>query len=204
MPKKILNLCKRHLQNNFILYFILALALVLGIIIGSIIANRLDRNKCIELANYMNVFLKHINNGNFYFKDIFISSLFLNYRKIFIIWLLGLIGIGLIGIPLITCWSGINIGFLVGFLVKSFGFKGFLFALIGLLPQYLIVLPSLLAITAIALSNSINRKKFRRAKDFNRNLADYSFLIFIFSIVLVLGCIIEGFYTHYFIKFMDV
>lgn len=56
MPKKILNLCKRHLQNNFILYFILALALVLGIIIGSIIANRLDRNKCIELANYMNVF----------------------------------------------------------------------------------------------------------------------------------------------------
>lgn len=204
MPMKIKNLCKRHIQNNFVLYFILALALVVGIIVGAILANRVDYIRGIELANYMNVFLKHVNEGNYSFKDIFISTLFLNFKKIFIIWVLGLLTIGIIVIPLIMCWSGINIGFIVGFLVKDYGFKGFIFTLIGLLPQYLIVLPSLLAITAIALSNSVNRKKFRRGMDFNKNLADYSILILIFSIISVFGCIIEGFYTPFFIKFIGV
>ncbi|NLK44673.1 MAG: stage II sporulation protein M [Tissierellia bacterium] len=204
MQLKIKTLCKRHLQNNFVLYFILVIALVIGIIIGAILANRLESDKGIEVANYMNVFLKHINEGNYYFKDIFISSLFLNLKRIFIIWLFGLLGLGLIVIPLIMCWNGINIGFIVGFLVKGYGLKGFIFTLIGLLPQYLIVLPSLLAITALALSNANNRKKLRRDRDYIKKFADYSILILVFFVILVFGCIIEGFYTPYFIKFMGV
>lgn len=204
MLLKAKSLCKRHLQNNFIIYFILALAFVVGIIAGSILANRLEKDRSIELANYMNVFLKHINNGNHYFKNIFLSSLWLNYKKTFIIWCLGLIAIGLFVIPLVMCWSGVNIGFIVAYLVKNFGFKGFLFTLIALLPHYLIILPGLLAIAAIALSNSIDRKRFRRAKDFSKNLLDYSILILAFSILLALGSIIEGVYTQYFIRFIGI
>ena len=63
MQLKIKTLCKRHLQNNFVLYFILVIALVIGIIIGAILANRLESDKGIEVANYMNVFLKHINEA---------------------------------------------------------------------------------------------------------------------------------------------
>jgi len=201
---KVKSLFKRHFQDNFIFYSLLAITFVLGILIGSIIANRLDKTKSIELANYMNVFLKHINHGKYSFKDVFLSSLFINYKVIFLIWIFGLMGIGLIIIPIIMCWNGINIGFLVGFLVKNYGLKGFMFSLMALLPQYLIILPSLLIVTAIALSNSVNMKKNKKRRYLSKNIADYSMSVLVFSLLIVLGCIIEGFYTQYFVKFIMI
>lgn len=203
MQRKIKFLGKRHFENNFIIYFILFIFLISGIIIGSILVNRLDVLENYNIIRHFNPLMDYANKGNQFSLDIFKIRLLSNIKFGFIIWLSGLIFIGIITIPLIIFLKGINIGFTVGFLVKKFGIKGFTFAFFGLLPHYLILLPGILAICSIGLSSSksninLNRNSMGRMN--KMNLVEYSLLFLFFFMIVMMGYLVEAFITPYFIK----
>jgi len=194
------NLSKRHFQNNFIVYFILVIFFVIGIIIGAILINRLSAEEKLKIANYFSWIFKYIGEKNYKSIDIFKLSLFSNVKIVLVIWIIGLIGLGILIIPIILCCKGVAIGFTVGFLVKEFGIKGFMFALSGLLPHYLIIIPGFLAIGSVGLSYSMYRVKSKRNRIYSKDIADYSILILLFFIIVIVGSFVEGFITPYFLN----
>lgn len=196
---RVKSLSKRHFQTNFIVYFILTICFILGIVAGAILINKLDSEGNIKVVNYFSWILEYIQIGSSKSIDIFKMSLISNAKIVLIIWILGLVSIGILIVPLIICLKGATIGITVGFLVKEFGMKGFGFALSGLLPHYLIIIPGFLAIGAIALTNSIYGIKNKKNRT-KINILDYSILILLFFIIIILGVLIEGFFTPYFLN----
>ncbi len=197
------SLSKRHFQNNFIVYFILVISFLIGIVIGAILINRLGTEERLGIANYFSWIFKYIDKNNYRYLDIFKLSLLSNLKIVLIIWIVGLIGLGILAIPIIICWKGAAIGFTVGFLVKEFGFKGFIFSLSGLLPHYLIIIPGFLAIGAVGLSYSIFKVKNKGRRIYSKEIADYSILILLFFMIVIVGCFIEGFITPYFLNLIS-
>jgi len=200
MFKKKYNLIKRHFQNNFIFYFILSILFLTGVIIGSLLVIKFSFDENAKIINYFTWIFKYMLEGDFQNKSIFYSSLLSNIKIVFIIWILGLFTIGAIGIPLIAIWKGITVGFTVGFIVSKFGISGFLFTLCGLLLYYLVMIPGILAITAIGLSNSIKNIKYRNRGINNDDFSNYSILMLLFFIVIIMGSFIEGIITPYFLN----
>lgn len=206
MQGKIKFLGKRHFQNNFIIYFILFLFLIGGITIGSILVNKLELTQGNKAIKYLSPLIDNIENGNQASLDMFKSDLLTKLKFTLIVWLSGFVFIGIILIPLIIGLKGISIGFTVGFLVKSFGIKGFTFALSGLLPHYLIILPGILAICFIGLSNANANSKLKRnvIKRINKiNLLEYSLLILFSFTIVILGSLVGSFTIPYFIKLLN-
>lgn len=197
---KKLNLIKRHFQNNFIYYFILAILFLIGVIIGALIVIKFNFYEGSKIIDYFTWIFKYILKGEPEGKNIFYLSLLSNIRTVFIIWILGLFTIGVIGIPLISIWKGIRVGFTVGFLVRNFGFSGFIFTLVGLLLYYLVMIPGILAITAVGLSNSIKKIKYRNRGITNDDFSNYSILMLLFFIVIIISSIIEGIITPFFLN----
>lgn len=193
-------LSKKHFQNSFIVYFILTIFFVIGIVIGAILINKLGTGENLNFVNHFSWIFKHIEEGKYKSVDIFKLTLLSNAKIVSIIWILGLIGLGVLIIPLILCWKGVTIGFIVGFLVKEFGIKGFTFALLGLLPNYLIIIPSFLVIGATGLTYSAYGIKARGSRMNNRNIIDYLILTLLFFLIIIFGCFIEGFFTSYFLN----
>lgn len=200
MLKRANNLSKRHFRNNFVYYFVLSLSFIIGISIGAILINKLNAEQSLKISSHFSWIFNFIKEQNLNSINIFISSLLSNMKILFLIWILGLTGIGLLIIPLIIVWKGMAIGFTVGFLVKGFGMKGFMFSLAGLLPHYLILIPGFLAIGAVGISNSIYIGKGRRSKINQLDISEYSILMFLFFIIIIFGCFIEGFLTPHFFK----
>lgn len=206
MQGKIKFLGKRHFQNNFIIYFILFLFLIGGITIGSILVNKLELTQGNKAIKYLSPLIDNIENGNQASLDMFKSDLLTKLKFTLIVWLSGFVFIGIILIPLIIGLKGISIGFTVGFLVKSFGIKGFTFALSGLLPHYLIILPGILAICFIGLSNANANSKLKRnvIKRINKiNLLEYSLLILFSFTIVIVGSLVGSFTIPYFIKLLN-
>ena len=202
--KKIKLQGKRHFENNFIIYFILFVFLIVGIIFGSILINRLDLFENHRILGYLCPLMDYINHEDLLYIDIFKINLLSNFKFTLIIWLLGLTLVGMIIIPIMVGLKGITIGFTVGFLVKKFGVKGFTFALFGLLPYYLILLPGMIAICSISLSNANSNNIKGKGNGLRRinkiSFVDYCLLFIFFLIIIIIGSLVESFIIPYFIK----
>lgn len=198
--KKVFNLIKRHFQNNFILYFILSILILIGIVIGALFVIKFNTEGDFKNIDYFTWIFNYILEGKTHESNIFYLSLLSNIKIVFIIWIFGLFSFGAIGIPLISIWCGVKIGFTVGFLVSNFGFPGFLFSLVGLLIYYLVMIPAILAITAIGLSNSLRNIKYKKRGKNNDDFGNYSILMILFLFLIIIGSAIEGIVTTYFLN----
>lgn len=202
MSKRIKSLGTRHFQNNFIIYFTLTIFFLIGIISGSILINRLSAQQNYKLVSKFNwIFDYRVNTKPL---DVFKITLFSNLKFMLIIWLTGLTSLGIVIIPFIISFRGGVIGFTVGYLIKEYGIKGFIFSLSGLLPHYLIILPGILSVGALGLSFAINSKKIKLGNPLikvnQKKIIDYSILFLFLLLFITLGCIIESLTTTYFLK----
>jgi len=206
MSKRIKSLGSRHFQNNFIIYFIITIFFLIGIIAGSILINRLSPQQTYRVVSKFNwIFDYNVNTKSL---DVFKITLFSNLKFLLIIWIIGLTGLGIVIIHLMIGFRGGTIGFTVGYLIKEYGIKGFIFSLSGLLPHYLIILPGILAVGAVGLSSAINSKKIKLGNPLHKvnqkNLIDYSILFLFLFLFITLGCIIEAITTTYFLKIIAI
>lgn len=206
MSKRIKSLGNKHFQNNFIIYFTISIFFLVGISIGSILINRLSPDQSYKSISRLSwIFNYEVNKTPI---NIFKLTLISNLKFLLIVWLIGLTSLGIVLIPLMISFRGGTIGFTVGYLIKEYGMKGFIFSLTGLLPHYLIILPGILAIGAVGLSNTINGKKIKLGDPLHRlnqkRLVDYSILFLLLFIIITLGCIIEAITTTHFLKIIEI
>jgi len=195
----------KYFRENFVLYLVMFICLIVGIVAGAITIKILNDTQKTSILTFFNSFFKVLENNDFNSTEVFKQSLWDNLKTIFIIWATGLIVIGVAVIPVILSIRGFALGFTVGFLVNEFGLKGFLFSLLVVLPQNLFIIPGIISISSAGVSFSINR--IRRKERLYRNnlisdIINYSFIVLLFAMLVIVGSIIEGYVSPIFMKFV--
>ena len=205
MPHKLKRWIFNHFRDNFIIYFIITVLFFIGIVVGSISIKVLEPEKTNKILLFVNSLFKSVDSTGINNISILRQSLIDNYKAIFAIWISSALFVGVILVPIIILFRGFALGFSVGFFVYEYGFKGFLFSVLGIFSQNLFIVPGIISISAIGLSFSIKniKKKKNRSRNntFISDFMDYSLLTLLFSVLILVGCLIEAYLTPIFLKF---
>lgn len=192
-----------HFQNNFLIYFILSAVFAIGIIIGAITIKVLKTAQVDNMIVFLNSFFKAMEGNEFDNIAILKQAIADNFKTIGLVLTTGYIIVGIGIIPVVIMFRGFAIGFTVGFIVNEFGIKGLLFAILGILPQNLLIIPGIISISSIGMTFSISNMKRRnlgfRNNRYYSNMADYLFLILFFSAIVLIGTLIEAFVSSNFL-----
>lgn len=194
-----------HFKYNFKYYLIILLIYIIGIIIGAVSANYISPQSDLNIYGYINDFLDRLKTENLNSFAIFTNS-FLGHIKIaVIIWVFG---VTIAGIPLILFiigYKGFALSFTFSIIIKKYFGKGFLFLLIGLVPQILISIPTYIFIAAMGLKFSktitnICFKKHCKPSNIKLDFLLFSLQILFSLMLLAISSYIEGYLSAFFIK----
>lgn len=118
----------------------------MGIIFGALTVNNLVQAERQNLLSYLRYFLRDVHTGSVPLTGVTLAreAVWTNLRTLGFIFLLGLTAIGTPFILLVVFTRGFVLGFTVGFLVKELLIKGFLFALVSVVPHNLLLVPAIL------------------------------------------------------------
>lgn len=184
----------------------MCILLVVGIVVGAITIKVLNVEEKNQILSFFNSFFKLLNKEDMNSSLLLKESLIGNMKTILIIWLTGVVIIGIPVIPIIVLLRGFAMGFTVGFLVNEFGLKGFLFSIFALLPQNIFIVPGIISISSIGISYSLNRVKGRKNRVLYKysltSFLNYSSIIFLFCILIVVGSLVEAYISPLFMKFI--
>lgn len=193
----------KQIQKNMLLYSLILLFFISGIAAGAFTVDALSSVQKDELINYFQSFFSVLNTETVKSAAVFKQSLLNNAQFIILIWILG---ITIIGIPLILLIVGIKgfiIGFSVSFIVEGMGLRGLLFAFVSILPQNLLIVPGIVVAGVLGISFSIRmlkRRRMRQRKSFSSEFFVYSMNLLLVLAMVFIGSLIEGYITPVFMK----
>lgn len=202
--RNIKELILEHASNNSVKYFFLILCFVTGIAAGALFVNALPSEKSDELMAIISSFCTGISDGEIRVAETFRDSIINNLRSVAILYICGM---SIYFLPIVyvhMAAKGFVIGFTVGFMSLFFGAKGFLFVLVSVLPQSIILLPALMAMSVLAHNFALGKVKASR-NSFLRDDRKIEFLKFTYStvavcIVMLISALIDTFVIPVFVK----
>ncbi|MTI70211.1 MAG: stage II sporulation protein M [Firmicutes bacterium] len=204
MKKNSNSIIRNHFHKNIFLYFIIVIFLIVGISAGAITTKVLNTSQKKEIIIFMDSFFKILNEESINSGILLKHSIINNIKTVGLLWFLGLIIIGIPLVFIVVVLRGFIIGFTVGFLYVELGFKGFLFAILAILPQNLFLIPGMVIISVMSLSFSIRiiKNKFKRSLKFNflSEIIRFSLSVILLFILMLLGSLVEAYITPVFMK----
>lgn len=193
---------RRKIKNKLLLVilFISFLSIIFGIMYLSIISNndKLLINKTIKY--YFN------NLDKINYKDGFIKCFLTNSFYTLFIWILG---ISIIGIPLILCILIIK-SFILGFSVSSilyfYKLKGIIIAIFYLIPLVINLLSIIyISYYSIVFSKNLNKLLFSKKEIIFKNIMKKYFKILVISLfIITISSILEIFIIPYILKLLQI
>ena len=141
------------------LYIFVSVLFVVGVIFGALLVNALTLEQQEELNRQISQVFLHINTPQD--AATFWSSLWMYWRWILLI---ALLGISIIGFPLVLLVDfvkGALIGFTVGTLVSQYSWKGIIVALAAVAPQNLFTIPLILIASVASIAFALHILKHR-------------------------------------------
>jgi len=194
--RQINNKVHHYIRQNFSLYIFSVILFVMGVFFGSMIIHSLSSNQTQEMISYINQFFHGITNTQDAIQINFKEVVFEHLKYLVIIWFLGLSIIGMPLIFLVVFMKGFIIGFTISFLIAGLQWKGFVFSMVSILPQNLLIVPVFIIASVAGISFSLSLLRSRgKIKSSNNpiNFLSYTFFIFVLAGVLVLAA---GFETY--------
>lgn len=188
------------------IYFLVCMFFIIGISSGAFTVRAISDTQKYQLISYMKSFFQVLNNKPINELAVLKQSLANNLQTSILIWLLGITVIGIPFILLLIAVRGFIIGFTVGFLAEQLGIKGIFFSMIAILPQNILIVPSILGIAVIGISFSmmVIKNKFNKTHSSShgtlRQFLLYTTIIVGILLIIILGCIIEAYVTPVFMK----
>ncbi|QIB26026.1 stage II sporulation protein M [Caloranaerobacter azorensis] len=203
--KKIFN---NHFQKYIFLYFLVIVFLMIGISTGAITIRTVDDTAREQIINYLGSFSSIINkDADLNTIKVFRYSITNNIQTIIAIWLLGITVIGVPIVLIIIALRGFIIGFTVAFFIKEFKIKGLTLSLLYLLPQNIFLIFGFIVTSVISILFSIsilkNRINVIRRPSFLNRFVNYTITMFIISIIIIIGSLVESFTTPIFLKVIN-
>ncbi|WP_257347842.1 stage II sporulation protein M [Pseudalkalibacillus decolorationis] len=195
----------QHLQEHSTLYTFTIVLMMMGIIFGAIVVNSLSLMQKEDLFHYLGRFFGQVSDGEVAGAPAMFTQSFFHYLKyIGLIWILGLSIIGLPVILVLLFLKGMVVGFTVGFLVNQMGWEGFLLSFVSVLPQNLILIPSFVFVTtlAVAISLTLIKGQFsnRITIPLMPLLVRYTLTVIVIMVIVAGASFIEAFISPVLIK----
>lgn len=193
------NILQRHIYEHGGIYIILGLLFLVGFIIGAVNAAFVKETVKAESQNYILEFVESLKTQEIDSQILLRESLSANTKPIMLILLFGLV---IIGIPFIFMYIGIysySIGFTVTAIMASLGAqKGIVFILTLMIPQEILLLPTIfiVAVNAILISKVI----LKRNSNLKTELLKYAFIFVIGMLVAVGISLFETYVSSNFVK----
>ncbi len=194
--KKILDKFKLKIKiDKRILIFFITLIIV-GLVMGIVLASVLSENDKLLVGQHLNDFIKIVESNELDKLTTLKNNVLTTLLYVIGIWLLG---ISVIGIPIIIGMFFVKcfiIGFSIGSIFISFGFKGSLFALFYAFPSSILTIISLLVLSVYAISFST----FLIYSILNKKTIDFKIMINKYLIVLAVNlgiCLLMAVYDTY-------
>lgn len=175
-------------EHSSTFLFIVVLFLM-GVIFGAIVVNSMSITQKEDLFYYLSQFFGQISDEKVAgTNDLFLQSFFHNSKFIGLMWILGISIIGLPVILILLFSKGMVVGFTVGFLVSQMGWKGFMLALVSILPQNMIIIPVFIMMAALSVIFSMRMIKKQFMKKYAQPILPYFkryILALIVSVILI-------------------
>lgn len=208
MFSRIREMIVKHVKNNFNTYFFLLIAFIIGVSAGAFTVNGLSAIQREELINYFQGFIQLLDNQKVDTNELLGISIYENAKIIAVLWVLGLT---IIGIPLIFILVGIRgfiTGFCSGFIVDTLGLKGALFTLFALLPKEFIIVPCLIALGVNGINFSLNMIKNKSIKHISKEslkarFIGYCIVTLFYTCFIFIGTLIEAYVTPVIIRMLS-
>lgn len=170
-------------QHLFVFYIIL---LLIGIIAGSVFVTILNNDDLMLVGKHLNSFLNNIDDNNINYIGALKSNLLTNIFIILIIWLLG---ISIIGLPIIIFIYFTKIfvtGFTIASIISTFKFKGLIFSFIYVFPSQVLII--LILIFLMIFSSSFSFKLIYSI--FKKKTFDFRYIMNKYFKVLLISLIV--------------
>ncbi len=190
---------QHYMKEHLPLYMFVSILFVIGVIFGALMVNALSLGQKEELSRFLGSFFQTIDqSAAFDAKQSFFEAFSTQFKWIALVWVLGLSVIGLPLVLLLDFLKGVLVGFSVGFLTGQLSWNGLLFALVSIMPQNLILIPSLLicSVTAVAFSVYVIRNRLiQRKGSISRAFLSYSLTALMVVIAILAAALFEAFVT---------
>lgn len=204
MVKNIREMVVGHINDNSVKYFFLILCFATGIAAGALFVNALPPEKCEELMSVISGFATGISDGEVKSAQTFRLSMINNLRSIAVLYLCGM---SLYLIPLVYVHilaKGFVIGFTVGFMSLFFGGKGFLFVIVSVLPQSVLLIPALMIMSVLSVNYAVERSKAPRhgllRDDNRRRLLRFTYSTGGVCCLIFMSALVDTFVIPVFVK----
>ncbi len=187
-----------------LLIFLLVL-LIVGIISGSLLVCIINNSDKLLVKEYLTNFVSNTNNGNIDYFFALKSNLTNTLIYVLGIWALG---ISIIGLPLILIMyfmKAFILGFSIGSIIYSFGFKGILFAIIYVFPGQIITLLALTILMIFAISffiKLIEALFHKKTINFKLTMNKYLLVLLIVSVVCILATLYDTYLMPRLVKYI--
>lgn len=200
----IVDLIKKHIKTNIVIYLIIILCLLIGISVGGFTVKIIGADHKQELVSYLRGFFRLFHNDSIKSGDIFSQSLINNFQLLILCYILGISIIGIIGVFFIIAFKGFVVGFTVGLLMEQFKFKGCLLFLLGVLPQNLIIISVFIVASVLSLSFALtfikNKSNKTKQTSIYKEFLTYTAAYLIFGVLILIAVSIETIISPMFIK----
>ena len=185
-------------------YLFLFIIVIVGFVVGILFSNILNNNDSKLVSTKIGEYFNNLANDvpiN-YFRNL-ITSIKNNIFYLVIIWVFGLSVIGLLFNNFIIFFKSFLLGFSVGSIINIYLYSGLVLSFFYIFPALLINLFVLMMMTYYANNLSLNIfNVIFRKKDikFSLILKNYTKVLGIFAIILLISSIIETFIMPFFLK----
>ncbi|NLY54677.1 MAG: stage II sporulation protein M [Firmicutes bacterium] len=167
---------QQHLHEHLIGYIFVVVLFSVGVVFGAVAVKALTFTQKQELLQFLRQFFSS-GVATPVGTAAFAQTLSANLQLAALIWLLGVLIIGLLIVIVIVFFQGFVLGFSVGFLVDQMGMRGLLFAAGSVLPHNLLLVPAILALAAMAIhfTYQVLRPSIRQRRlTYGQRFAQYS------------------------------
>lgn len=204
MIRNIKGLICLHVADNSAKYFLLILFYIAGIAAGAVFANSLPAEKSDELMGIISGFCTGISDGEIRAGETFVQSITNNLKTVTLLYISS---ISVYLIPLIylhMAARGFVIGFTVGFMSVFFGLKGFLFVFVSVLPQSIILIPTIMAMSVLSHNYLSDKRQASKNhflnKDKKKRFLRFSYATVVVCLFMALSAAIDAFAIPVFVK----
>lgn len=179
--------------EQFLLLLFFLLVFGMGIVYGTGLFQPLPFSRGLLLVENQGRLFFPVQSGRSisFFQEIFYQQQF----SLWLLFLLGLSGMGVLLLPLFIFLRGVVLGLTVAFLLAEFSTTGVLFTLFLVVPHHLIILPTILfaAVSGVVFSLGLFKQVLGPERLFPLpGLRDYMFIYLLLAVLLFFASLVEA------------
>lgn len=187
------NIITSHVINHFKEYATAVLTFLIGIVIGVIVVNSSNEEQINQITTYINNFISDLKeSGNINMGDLLAETFLDNLYLILAMWF---VGSTVIGIPIVyffIAYKGFCLSYTISASVLTLGtWQGSGFSIASMLPQNMIYIPCLLALTVSGIRLYKSIMKDKRRENIKLEIIRHTIFSAFIGVFILIGSFVE-------------